>query len=83
MFGLEKYKYIFGRPKKGIHRFRIFNIAIFDVVFTFLLAQFIKTVFYPKINYFVILICAFFTGIFFHIIFDVETTVQRFLFGRN
>ena len=33
-----KYKDIFGVPKKGIHSYRIFNIAIVDLLLTLLVA---------------------------------------------
>ena len=35
MFGLCKYKNALGRPGKGIHSFRIANIAVVDVLLTF------------------------------------------------
>ena len=35
---LEKYKYIFGKPREGVHSHRIFNIAIVDVIATLVLA---------------------------------------------
>ena len=38
MFGLCKYKNALGRPGKGIHSFRIANIAVVDVALTFVLA---------------------------------------------
>ena len=34
---LCKYKDLLGVPKKGIHKYRIFNIAIFDVLLTYFL----------------------------------------------
>ena len=83
MFGLEKYRNIFGRPGKGIHRFRIGNIAIVDVLFTLLLAKFIEIVFFPKGHYLTIVLIIFIVGVFFHLIFNVKTTVQKFLFGGN
>lgn len=38
MFDLCKYKDILGRPNEGVHSFRIFNIAIVDVLLTILAA---------------------------------------------
>jgi accessory gene regulator protein AgrB len=35
---LCKYKNMFGKPGEGAHSFRIFNIAIIDVLLTILLA---------------------------------------------
>jgi len=83
MFGLDKYRNIFGKPNKGIHRFRIFNIPIADVLLTFLLAKFIQIVFFNKGNYLIILISTFILGIFMHILFGVKTPITKFLFGNR
>ena len=37
MFGLKEYKNMFGEPGKGIHKYRLFNIAIIDVIATIIL----------------------------------------------
>ena len=37
-----KYSGILGKPREGIHSFRIFDIAIVDVILTFVLAWFIN-----------------------------------------
>ena len=34
-----KYKDIFGKPKTGVHKIRLFNIAFIDFIFTLLGAQ--------------------------------------------
>ena len=54
-----KYKNIFGEAKKGVHRFRIFNIAIVDVIATIFVAYLIYLAF-PKFNYFCILFLLFY-----------------------
>jgi len=36
-----KYKDSLGIPKKGLHSYRVYDIAIMDVLFTFLLAKLI------------------------------------------
>ena len=38
MINLCIYKDIFGIPKKGVHKYRIFNIAFVDLLLTILLA---------------------------------------------
>ena len=83
MFGLEKYRYIFGRPGKGVHRFRICNIAVVDVFFTFLLAKFLEIAFFPDSNYYIVLTGTFILGIILHHMFGVVTPIQKFLFGGN
>jgi hypothetical protein len=80
MFGLCKYRNALGNPGKGVHRFRIANIAIVDVLLTCLLAYSIHVVF-GKYNYLTILYFCFMSGIILHRIFCVKTTIDKFLFG--
>lgn len=75
---LCKYKNILGEPNKGIHSYRIFNIAIFDVILTILLALFISYIF--KFNFWITLLITFLIGIFVHKLFCVKTTVDKLLF---
>ena len=72
------HKSIFGEPSKGIHSYKLFNIAIIDVLFTFIAAFLFS--FYFKINYFFILVLLFLFGIVLHRLFNVKTTVDKFLF---
>lgn len=74
-----KYKDFFGEVNTGIHSYRIFNIAIMDVIFTFL-AAFIIYFIMPKYNYFIILFVLFISGIILHRIFCVKTTIDKLLF---
>lgn len=77
---LCQYKNILGKPGQGIHSYRIFNIAIVDVLFT-IIGAYIIYLFLPKINYFVILILLFLLGVILHKIFCVRTTIDKYLFG--
>jgi hypothetical protein len=77
---LCQYKDILGKPGKGIHSYRIFNIAIIDVLLT-IIGAYLIYLFFPKINYFVILILFFILGIILHKIFCVRTTIDKYLFG--
>lgn len=75
---LCKYKDIFGKPGKGAHAYRIFNIAIVDVIFTLLGA-------YAVIKYFNTspgwtIFGAFLLGVIAHKIFCVKTTLNSFIF---
>jgi len=74
-----KYKDLFGKVNSGIHSYRIFNIAIMDVIFTFL-GAFIIHLFIPKYNYFIILLLLFILGIILHRIFCVRTTIDKLIF---
>jgi len=76
---LCKYKDILGKPGKGVHSFRIFNISVVDVLLTLLLA-FVIHLFLPKYKFISILICVFLLGIVLHRIFCVKTTIDKFLF---
>lgn len=75
---LCKYKDVFGKPNTGAHSFRIFNIAVVDVVLTILLAYVISKGF--NLKFFKVLIVTFLVGIFFHYIFCVNSTVNNFIF---
>jgi len=77
---LCKYKNIFGKVGEGVHSYRIFNIAIIDVILTFLLA-FIIQLLLPKYNYYHILILLFILGIILHRMFCVRTTIDKILFN--
>jgi hypothetical protein len=77
---LCQYKDILGKPGKGIHSYKIFNISIVDVLLT-IIGAYIIYLFFPKINYFIILILFFILGIILHKIFCVRTTIDKYLFG--
>ena len=76
-----KYKNIFGQPNKGVHLYRIFNIAIVDVVCTFILEYIIFIILGQKYKYWIILIILFIIGIICHRLFCVKTTIDKFLFN--
>ena len=76
---LCKYKDIFGPLRKGIHSYRIFNIAIIDILLTILGAYLINN-FFPKINFYISLLILFIIGIILHRIFCVRTTIDQILF---
>jgi len=78
MVDLCKYKDILGKPNQGIHSFRIFNIAIADVLLT-ILAAYILSIF-TKFNLIYTLIFMFILGIISHRIFCVRTTIDKLLF---
>ncbi len=74
---LCKYKNLFGEPKKGIHSYRIYDIAVLDVLVTVFAGLIIS--YFTKINLFLVLIILFLSGIYFHKLFCVETTVDKLL----
>jgi len=79
MFDLCKYKDIFGKPNQGAHSYRIFNIAIVDVLLTILAAYILSILTGYKLIY--TLIFMFILGIISHRIFCVRTTIDKLLFG--
>ena len=78
MVDLCKYKNILGEPGKGVHSFRIFNIAIVDVLLT-ILAAYILSIF-TKFNLIYTTILMFILGIISHRLFCVRTTIDKLLF---
>lgn len=75
---LCKYKNILGVPGKGVHSYRIFNIAIVDVILTLIAAYIISYVF--KKSFMWVSIILFILGIILHRLFCVRTTVDKILF---
>lgn len=78
---LCKYKDALGIPKQGIHSFRIFNIAVADVLLTIVGAYLIS--FFSKWNFWYTLICFFLLGIVLHKVFCVRTTIDKLLFPNK
>jgi uncharacterized membrane protein len=83
MFGLEKYKYYFGKPGEGSHRYRFLNFAIVDVVATIVVVYIIHlllTYFGFIVNFWILLAGMFILGIFLHRLFGVRTTIDKMFF---
>ena len=85
---LCRYKNALGIPKKGIHKKRLFSMALNDwmatLVVAFLLTFFFFSPRQPRrfINMFlVILVTLIGIGIILHRMFCVETTIDKWLFG--
>jgi hypothetical protein len=78
---LCKYKDALGKVGKGIHSYRIFNIAIMDVLFTIVGAYLIHLFLLPKYNFACILLTLFIMGIILHRLFCVRTTIDKLLFN--
>lgn len=70
------YKDIFGAPNTGLHSYRIFNIALVDVLATFVLA-YILSIFLKKYKLSTITILLFISSIIIHKFFCVETTLTK------
>jgi hypothetical protein len=75
---LCKYSNILGEAGKGIHSYRIFNLAIVDVLSTIVTAKLTSD--YFKVSFWKTLIIIFILGIIAHRLFCVRTTIDRLLF---
>jgi len=75
-----KYKNIFGKPNEGLHKYRILDIALIDLIFTIILGKAIQFYIIPKTNIYLILMMCFILSIFIHRIFCVRTTIDKLLF---
>jgi hypothetical protein len=75
---LCKYKNYFGEPGKGVHSYRIFNIAIVDVMMTLIGALIIS--YLSGIKFIWSAVGLFLVGILLHRVFCVKTTLDKLLF---
>jgi hypothetical protein len=79
-----KYKNIFNEPGKGIHSYRIFNIAIVDVIATILAAYIFYILIYNtysiyNYNFLKSIIILFLLSIYIHWLFCVDTTIIKII----
>jgi hypothetical protein len=76
---LCQYKDIFGLSRKGIHSYRLFDLAAVDMLATLIMAYLIG--FLSKWNTGNIFIFLIIMSVFIHKIFCVETTLTNLVFG--
>lgn len=76
--GLCKYKDSLGKPNQGIHSYRLFGVAIVDVIMTIVAAFIISYIFHT--SFLVTTILLFILGIVLHRMFCVRTTIDKLLF---
>lgn len=79
---LCNYSNVFGKPGTGLHSYRVFDLAVVDILLTVVLAAVITSVLPKKsvLNFLIVLVLCFSLGIFLHRIFCVRTTVDKLLF---
>ena len=75
---LCRFKNLFGEPGTGAHAFRIFDLAIADVLTSVIAAAVISRV--SGFRFITILLALFILGVIAHRMFCVRTTVDKFLF---
>lgn len=80
MFGLEKYKHVFGRPGMDAHAWRIpvVDLAFVDVLFT-ALAAYVCSVVYANYSFLAWFGALMVLGIFMHALFGVQTKLNQTL----
>jgi uncharacterized membrane protein YdfJ with MMPL/SSD domain len=78
---LCKYKNALGEPHKGIHSYRLFGVAIADVLMT-IIGAFLISYFF-KFSFIKTLLILFLTGIVLHRLFCVRTTLDKLLFNLH
>lgn len=76
----SNYSDIFGKPNTGFHSFRIFNIAINDLLGTILISGLVSYII--KFNFFLVLLIFLMLGILLHRLFCVDTTINKLIFGK-
>ena len=74
-----QYKDLFGRPREGAHAYRLFDVAVVDVVATIVVAFIIARVF--GVVFWKSLVALFLLGIISHRVFCVETTLDKLIFS--
>jgi len=74
------YSEIFGKVGEGVHSYRIFDVAIIDVVMTMIGAYFLQKTL-KKYEYYEVLLGLFLLGIILHRLFCVRTTIDKLLFN--
>lgn len=77
MFGLQKYKNIFGEPGTGIHKYRFMDSAIVDHILAIVLA--IMITYITKIPLVITTILSLLLGIVVHLLFEVETNTTKLI----
>jgi len=76
---LCQYRHSLGKENEGIHSYRLFDLAIVDVIMTILGALFISYIF--EQNFIIVFIILMLMAILLHYIFNVNTTINKMLFG--
>jgi uncharacterized membrane protein len=77
-----RYSEIFGKVGEGAHAYRVFDVAIVDVIFT-IIGAYIIHLFLPQYKFIHILVALFALGIALHRLFCVRTTIDKALFWGN
>jgi Flp pilus assembly protein TadB len=70
-----KYRHVFGKEKEGIHSYRVFNIAIVDLLATLVAAVIISL--FAKVNVVLVFFVLMVLSVLLHKLFCVESTLTK------
>jgi hypothetical protein len=73
-----KYKDALGKPREGVHSYRVLGVAAFDVIATVVGAYVVSK--YTEFSFWQVLLALFISGIVLHRLFCVRTTVDTLIF---
>ena len=76
-----KYKDLFGKPREGMRKYRLFDIALYDTIIVLIIGAFIAWV--TKMNIWMIWLLLFISGIIGHRLFCVRTGIDKLLFPKG
>ena len=76
---LCQYKDLFGKPRDGLRKYRIFDIAILDTAVVIIIGLIFSWV--TKVNIWLTLAVLFLSGIVVHRLFCVKTGLDKKIFG--
>ena len=76
------YSELFGKVGEGVHSYRVFDIAVVDVIGTIIGAYFLQKNFFMEYTFIQVTVAIFIIGIISHRLFYVKTTVDKLLFSE-
>ena len=78
---LCNYKDVFGSPGSGIHSYRIFGLAFYDILFTIIGAVLLSKFYFKEYSCYYILGILLVIGELFHLLFCVKTPITDLITG--
>ena len=76
------YSEILGKVREGIHSYRVFDIAVLDVLGTIIGSYLLQKNFFREYTVLQVTVSTFIIGIILHRLFCVKTTVDKLLFSE-
>lgn len=76
---LCQFQNFFGQARTGAHSYRILNLAVVDILATFLVAGALHRWLFPQKSYGEVLLGLFLMGVFLHWLFCVPTTLNLWM----